>query len=207
MSAPARVSRSILKTYALPVVLFLAILDLNSLYVPSGLLDLFLLKTPVQVHNNPGMVERALLLRQTLKPGASYAVTWAGIIPYFAGGNAIDLLGKNDPYIAHQPMHGNSIAPRPDFYFYPGHMKYDYAHSVGQLKPDAIVQFWSLEIEPPDIPAGPVPGIARPFVEGNYTQANFGSLNPPFFFRNDSALVRWDAVEQLLKSTAGHHDP
>lgn len=188
---------------AMIVILGMALLDLNSLYVPRGLQDLFLLREPIQVHNNSQMVERALLLRETLKPGGSYAVVWAGIIPYFAGGNALDLLGKNDTVIAHQAMHGNSVLPRPDFYFYPGHMKYDYAYSVGELKPDAIVQFWSLEQEPPDQPAGPVPWIARPFVEGNYTQADFGNLNPPFFFRNDSSRVRWDAVEELVKSTAG----
>ncbi len=188
------------------MVLFLAIIDLNSLYVPRGILELFLVKTPVQVHNNPEMVERALLLRRTLKPGASYAVTWAGIIPYFAGGNAIDLLGKNDPIIAHQPMHGNSIAPRPDFYFYPGHMKYDYAHSIGELKPDAIVQFWSLEIEPPDQTPGPIPFIARPFVEGAYTPSSFGDLDTPFFFRNDSSRIRWDVVEQLVKTTAAQNN-
>ncbi|MEO5951397.1 MAG: glycosyltransferase family 39 protein, partial [Chloroflexia bacterium] len=204
-SSPKSVSP--LRIYALPVILFLAIIDLNSLYVPSGILELFLVKTPVQVHNNPEMVERALLLRQTLKPGATYAVTWAGIIPYFAGGDAIDLLGKNDPVIAHQPMHANATASRPDFYFYPGHMKYDYAHSIGELKPDAIVQFWSLEAEPPDQPPGPIPYIARPFVEGIYTPTIFGDLDTPFYFRDDSSRIRWDAVQQLAKPAAGQTTP
>lgn len=188
-----------LARFSLPVIVVLSIVNLSSLYVPGGILELILLKTPVQVHNNPEMVERALILRQALRPGATYAVTWAGIIPYFAGGDAIDLLGKNDPVIAHQSMHGNSVASRPDFYFYPGHMKYDYAHSVGQLKPDVIVQFWSLEIEPPGQPVTPVPYIARPFVDDVYTRFDVNDLNPPLYVRNDSPNVLRERLTALAR--------
>jgi hypothetical protein len=181
--------------------LLLALVDQNTLYVPGGILELLLLKTPIQVHNNPMMIEKALVLKETLKPQGTYAVSWAGIIPYFAGGQAIDLLGKNDPVIAHQPMRGNPSAPRPDFYFYPGHMKYDYAHSVGELKPDAIAQFWSLEIEPPGRPPNSVPWIAAPYVEGSYTQLIYGPNI--YYFRNDSGNVRWNAVQRYEGSGAG----
>jgi hypothetical protein len=191
--------RRALRAVTLPLILLLAMVDLNTLYVPGGILEWILLKTPVQVHNNPSMVERALLLREVLKPQGSYAVVWAGIIPYFAGGEAIDLLGKNDRLVAHLPMRGNPGAPRPDFYFYPGHMKYDYAHSIGELQPDAIVQFWSLELEPPGEPPGPVPWIARPYVDGNYVRSDFGKLT--FFFLNDSGDVRWGVVERLGTTT------
>ncbi len=193
---------AILKAVALPAVLLLAMIDLNSLYVPGGILEWLLVKTPVQVHNNPSMVERALVLRQVLKPGASYAVVWAGIIPYFAGGDAIDLLGKNDRTIAQEPMHEYVGAPRPDFYFYPGHMKYDYAYSVGQLQPDSIVQFWSLDPDPPDEPPSVVPFIARPYVDGSYVRADFGSLY--IYLQKDSPDVRWDIVRQLGHPTSGH---
>ncbi len=141
------------------------------------------------------MVERALTLRETLKPGGSYAVVWAGIIPYFAGGNAIDLLGKNDRTIAHLPMHDNFSASSPDFEFYPGHMKYSYDYSVGQLRPDAIVQFWSLDQDPPGVPVSPVPWVARPYVDNYYSRVDIGPLF--FYFRKDSTKIRWETVGKL----------
>lgn len=199
-TAPKGRLRSVLAAAALPLVVVMVTVILNTLYVPRGLLELILLKTPVQVHNNPSMVERALVIKETLKPGGSYAVVWAGIIPYFAGGEAIDLLGKNDRYIAHLPMRPNTSAIRPDFYFYPGHQKYDYAYSIEQLQPDAIIQFWSLDPEPPDQPLTPVPWIARPYVDGKYVRADFGNLI--MYFREDSDRVRWDAIERLGRTVA-----
>ena len=68
---------------------------------------------------------------------ATIAVVWAGITPYFDNRNAIDLLGKNDPTIAHLPMHIDRRLG-----FYPGHLKWDYDYSIGTLKPDVIVELW-----------------------------------------------------------------
>lgn len=84
----------------------------------------------------------ALALNKVTEPGASIAVVGAGTIPYMLPDRyAIDILGKADPYIAHQnvktPM---SIADIP--LMRPGHMKWDYAHTFGQLKPDVIVSVW-----------------------------------------------------------------
>ena len=158
-------------------------INLNSLHVRQGITEWLLIKPTIQVHNNPDMVRRALAIRQTLQPGATYAVVWAGIIPYFADGNAVDLLGKSDTVIAHEEMHDYN-SPNPLVSFYPGHMKYDYAYSVGQLKPDAIIQFWSLAGDLEDQPGNPIPMEARPYVEGNYVRADFGDL--VFFLRKDS---------------------
>ena len=44
---------------------------------------------------------------------------------------ALDLLGKNDAYIARSKSRG---------VFIPGHNKWDYEHSIGKLNPDVIVQ-------------------------------------------------------------------
>ena len=59
---------------------------------------------------------------------------WAGAIPYFDHRPSVDLLGKSDPFIAHQPPHPGAL--------YPGHMKWDYAYSVAALRPDVIAQLW-----------------------------------------------------------------
>lgn len=84
----------------------------------------------------------ALALQATTKTGASIAVTGAGTIPYLLPDRlALDVLGKADPIIAHEkvrtPM---SIEDVPDMR--PGHMKWDYARTFGQLKPDVIVAIW-----------------------------------------------------------------
>jgi hypothetical protein len=84
----------------------------------------------------------ALALQTATKPGASIAVTGAGTIPYLLPDRlALDILGKADPVIAHEkvrtPM---SIEDVPDMR--PGHMKWDYARTFGQLKPDVIVSIW-----------------------------------------------------------------
>ena len=88
----------------------------------------------LHVHDDADMVRRALAIRSATPPQARIAVVWAGAIPYFARRPSIDLLGKSDPVIAHLPARG---------LFYPGHDKWDYAYSIGQRKPDLVVQLWS----------------------------------------------------------------
>ncbi len=193
---PANKTRPPLQLYASLLILALAMINLNSLHVRQGITEWLLIKPSIQVHNNPDMVRRARAIRQTLQPGATYAVVWAGIIPYFADGNAVDLLGKSDTVIAHEEMHDYN-SPDPLVSFYPGHMKYDYAYSVGRLKPDAIIQFWSLAGDLEDQPGNPIPMEARPYVEGDYVRADFGDL--VFFLRKDSPGINWDVVKQSGK--------
>jgi hypothetical protein len=62
-------------------------------------------------------------------------VIWAGAIPYFSRRPSIDLFGKSDPIIARSP-------PRRSFL--PGHDKWDFDYSIGQLRPDAVVLGWGI---------------------------------------------------------------
>ena len=68
---------------------------------------------------------QGLLLKQATTPDARIAYVWAGAIPYFAGREAIDLLGKSDPVIARG---------KPATSFYPGHSKWNYAYSIGETQ-------------------------------------------------------------------------
>jgi hypothetical protein len=77
-------------------------------------------------------VARAVLVRQHSAPTTSVAVVVAGNWAYFGHRRAIDLLGKADSVIARGPQH--SEVP-----FKPGHTKWDYAYSVGKLRPDIVV--------------------------------------------------------------------
>jgi hypothetical protein len=98
-------------------------------------------RRPDYVAGSDHNLQIALAIENVTNPGASVAVVGAGTIPYLLPDRyAIDILGKADPYIAHQnvrtPM---SIADVPCMR--PGHMKWDYAYTFGKLKPDVIVPF------------------------------------------------------------------
>lgn len=79
-------------------------------------------------------VEAGLALRAGTTEDFSYAVTWAGMLPYQAKGrHPVDLLGKMDAVIARMdpPDSGGD--------FKPGHNKFDLDHSIGVRRPDAMI--------------------------------------------------------------------
>jgi len=97
-----------------------------------------LLRQPDFIEANKEYVDIVLELAKFTTPETRIAVVTAGAIPYFSELPAIDLLGKNDPIIAHQSNHlPNKISD-----IRPGHMKWDYDYTIGELKPDIIVQVW-----------------------------------------------------------------
>lgn len=70
-------------------------------------------------------------LSEVAKPDATIAVFGAGAATYWGQRPAIDLLGKNDPVVANGPL-------RRSYVQIPGHDKWDYAHSIGELQPDMV---------------------------------------------------------------------
>ncbi len=76
-----------------------------------------------------------IALRHATANDASIAVSWAGALPYFSRRPSVDLLGKSDPVVA-------LGARQPSAGFEPGHDKWDYAHSIGDLRPDLVAQLW-----------------------------------------------------------------
>ncbi len=140
-----------------------------------------LARRPDYVAGSDHNLSIALALQATTKPGASIAVTGAGTIPYLLEDRvALDVLGKADPVIAHEkvrtPM---SIEDVPDMR--PGHMKWDYARTIGQLKPDVIVSLW--------------PGTdkeAAPYLT-NYVYATIAPGIQVYLLK-DSPYVLWDKV-------------
>ncbi|MEO0203621.1 MAG: hypothetical protein ABIL67_01235 [candidate division WOR-3 bacterium] len=98
---------------------------------------------------NPRYLWRIYKIGEITRDGAKIAVAAAGIIPYYLENRYfIDLLGKNDRYIAKlKPKTGNmKVSLVKKFkYFPPGHNKWDYSYSIGKLKPDVIVNVWVLD--------------------------------------------------------------
>ncbi len=140
-----------------------------------------LVRRPDYVAGGDHNLEIALALQNATKPGASIAVVGAGTIPYLLPDRtAIDILGKTDPVIAHEKVRAPmSIGDVPTMR--PGHMKWDYAHTIGELKPDVIVSIW--------------PGTdaeAAPYLT-NYVYAVVAP-GVKVYLRKDSALIWWDKV-------------
>lgn len=138
-------------------------------------------RRPDYVAGNDRNLQIAISLEQVTKPGASIAVVGAGTIPYLLPDRyAIDILGKADPYIAHQnvrmPM---GIPDIPNMR--PGHMKWDYAHTIGELKPDVIVSLWENTSDE-----------AAPYM-GGY---EFVTIAPKIrvFLRKDSPNINWGVL-------------
>lgn len=104
----------------------LAVLAISSLpglwhWVPSGGREML---------SDKRTARTGTLLAEAVPPNTSVAVVHAGNLSYFSMLPAIDLLGKNDPVIAHSDPH----------VFYPGHSKWDFEHSIVDLRPAILLQ-------------------------------------------------------------------
>lgn len=87
----------------------------------------------IHVADDANATRLGLFVHETTRPDAVIAVRWAGAIPYFAGRTTLDLLGKSDSVIAKGPPATTE--------FFPGHNKWNFAYSIGQLQPDLVVQY------------------------------------------------------------------
>lgn len=133
-------------------------------------------RQPIFVEGNKESLAIAMALNEITTPDARLAVVTAGAIPYFTERPAIDLLGKNDKIIAHQPNHMPSNVAD----IRPGHMKWDYAYSIGQLKPDVVVQLWG-DSQP-----------AEALIDQYYTIVEVNDML--FSVLSDSPNILWDRV-------------
>ena len=77
------------------------------------------------------LVRSGLFLRETAAPEDTIAAFAAGIVPYYSELRAVDLLGKSDAVIAHQPTQPHRIES--------GHNKFDFDYSLGQQRPDLVM--------------------------------------------------------------------
>ena len=154
----------------------------NFLLADYKSIDRWLLqRKPVYIAANEKYVQTALILQRITTPGAKIAVTAAGTETYFLPDRyVIDILGKVDKVIAHEQTKSPvSLAGIADVR--PGHMKWDYAYSIGQLKPDVIVQLWEEDYK-----------SAEPFL-ADYTDVTIDGI--PLFLRKNSTAILWDTLK------------
>lgn len=160
----------------------LSLLSFNAIYGPAALGEALLLKLPVHVDDNRNVTRLGVTLAGVTDPQARLAVVWDGAIVYFSGRPAVSILGKSDRKIAREPMR---VPPgwKKLLGFYPGHLKWDYAYSIGQMKPDVVVQVW-LEADE-----------ATPYLAEDYTDAEIAGRT--MGLRRGSPHIYWDAVRRL----------
>jgi hypothetical protein len=161
----------------------ICLVNFNALLEMSSLKPWLLLQRHPFISGSERLVQIAHLVEQVSTPEAKVAVVTAGIIPYYTHRYSIDLLGKVDKTIARQPMHITTDMSLANFR--PGHMKWDYTHSIRDLKPDVIAQVYDES-----------PREERlQWVTSDYTSIAVGTIT--FYVRDDSPYIRWDAVSQL----------
>ena len=114
------------------------ICNINFLRNISSLEEMLLLRPALGVEDNELNVRMAELVRGISSKDETIAVVTAGVLPYFAERNAIDILGKADPAIARTE---SRMVPG-IFSFEPGHTKWNYEYSICSLKPDWVLQLW-----------------------------------------------------------------
>lgn len=185
------------KRAVLVIVLFFTFININCI---NNSPEYFLMiKSPLHVLDNEILVKQALLSKEITKKSATIAVAWAGIIPYFVDRQCIDFLGKCDRTIAHSKMKTvdgiNKL-----WFFYPGHLKFDYNYSIGALKPDLILQLWNPFSSMPmrDIPDDFMNNLLKEYVQYNYENKTV------WFLRRGSPNIYWKhAFLDLSKSHSG----
>jgi hypothetical protein len=127
------------------------------------------------------MVRLAHALTGITAPKAKIAVYLAGTLPYFAGREALDLLGKTDRIVAHEEARPIPSGISPLVGFWPGHMKWDYAHSIGDERPDVVAQVWWLSA-----------AEAEPYLQRDYQPATVDGFT--VYLRRDSPYILWERV-------------
>lgn len=168
-----------LTQFALLAIVVTSLFSFNMLLELDSFRKWSTIKRPIFVTGNEEHTHTGLDVRAITTADASIAVVSAGAISYFSERISIDLLGKADKVIAQgdpRPIRGISD----DQDFRPGHNKWDYAYSIGQLQPDLVVQLWSNSEE------------AMPYLENDYVVIKVGELS--MYAKKDSPNILWENI-------------
>ena len=87
-----------------------------------------------------GALSTSESLRSLTEPDTTIATPAIGSAGWFSEREIVDVLGKIDPVVA-------SSRPHLDDGFVPGHVRWDYGHSYGALRPDVIAGSWRMTPE------------------------------------------------------------
>lgn len=139
--------------------------------------DLLLTRTNLRI------TESVETMRDTTEAGARIGTIWAGVPAYYSHRPMLDLLGKNDTFIATSAPHGD---------FFPGHNKWDYDYSIGKLQPDVIFQTYDRDIEK---------NLHQRIANWGYKKMCpiTGTFGPRgYYYRTNSKQIKWDSLQECL---------
>lgn len=134
-------------------------------------------------HTNLFVTESVETMRDTTEAGARIGTIWAGVPAYYSHRTMLDLLGKNDTFIATSAPHGD---------FFPGHNKWDYDYSIGKLQPDVIFQTYDRDIEK---------NLHQRIANWGYKKMCpiAGTFGPRgYYYRANSTQIKWDSLQECL---------
>ena len=139
--------------------------------------DLLLTRT------NLFVTESVETMRDTTEADARIATIWAGVPAYYSHRTMLDLLGKNDTFIATSAPHGE---------FFPGHNKWDYDYSIGKLRPDVVFQTFDRGLEK---------DLHQRITNWGYKKmcpitGVFGSRG--YYYHSNSKQIKWDSLQECL---------
>ena len=136
----------------LTILLFLSYLNKNVNYVFGILITIVLSLEPMTyfINNNAHILKTEYLnteigkeLQLITTENAKVGVFWAGSIAYYSEREMIDFLGKSDNFVGKINPKRNLNNKNYNFNdFHPGHNKWDFQYSIGELKPDIILREW-----------------------------------------------------------------
>jgi len=118
-------------------------------------------------------------IQSILKQNGKAAVLLAGAPIYFSNRGGVDLLGKNDSYIARQNPNFTDYVGEWNSTFYPGHNKWNFEYSIGFLKPDMVAQFWG----------------SSSITDFGYTKYCMVNSDRSYFLDPNSNKIYWDKVK------------
>ena len=139
--------------------------------------DLLLART------NLFVTESVETMRDTTEAEARIATIWAGVPAYYSNRTMLDLLGKNDTFIATSTPHGD---------FFPGHNKWDYNYSIGELQPDVIFQTFDRGLEK---------DLHQRIVNWGYKKMCpiTGTFGPRgYYYRTNSTQIKWGTLRECV---------
>lgn len=147
--------------------------------------EILLQDRPYLVLEAGNNINLALAINDLTTETATVGVIWAGIIPYYTEREAIDFLGKSDPYIAALPPDLSGQAGWNGMKSVPGHNKYNLAYSIQQQQPTFVQDLrWAGD-------------NLYAWGRDMYVIAIYKGV--PLFLRKNAPEVNWERVESITE--------
>ena len=144
----------------------------------------------IHTQDDAALTSRTLELRELTDGQAVVASVWAGAPGYYSDRRMIDLLGKSDKLIA-----GSAPASVPEgtavSTFFPGHNKWNLDYSIGQMRPDVILDA-----------SFPIEGDLRRLSEWGYVRLCASDGVSAFYFLSNSPYVKWNQLYACTGASA-----